>query len=240
MTTRRIRLFMIAAAVGIAAGLASPAVAGAQVVGRLPENAIMTDLFDGQRIGPFGGWLTTGLDPVGVRANSGPIAGIRYTVPMAGPMYFAAKVFGVATDHDVMLPNAPAANRRAGTASANQLGFDVGFELALTGRRAWRGVQPLLTAGIGVIAGAGNHFDAGGYSPGASGLYSYGLAARFPTGRNGELRADLGWMIHQIRYPSAFRTTHAGDDKPLRATGTLTPLTSNRALTLSWTWGVFR
>jgi len=240
MTRRISRVFVIAAAAGSVGALTSPVVAGAQVVGRLPENAIMTDLFDGQRIGPFGGWLATGSDPVGVGANSGPIAGVRYTVPMAGPMYFAARVFGVATDHNVMLPNASAANRRAGTASGNQLGFDVGFELALTGRRAWHGVQPLLTAGVGVIAGVGNQFDAGGYSPGASGLYSYGLAARFPTGQSGELRADVGWMIHQVRYPSAFRTTHAGDDPPLRATGSLTPLTSNRAMTLSWTWGVFR
>lgn len=136
MMTRRIRRCATAVAIAGTVGLAHPAIAEAQVVGRMPENAIMTDLFDGQRVGAFAGWLTTGLDPVGVRLNSGPIVGVRYTVLMSGPVYFAAKVFGVATDHNVLLPNATAANRRAGTASGNQLGFDVGFELALTGQRA--------------------------------------------------------------------------------------------------------
>ncbi len=228
-----------AAALLLAAG-APLAAARAQVVGRLPGDAVMKDLFDGQRIGAFGGWLTTGLDPVGVRAKSGPIAGIRYSVLMSSPMYFSMRLFGVKTDHDVLLPNEPVGSRRAGTASANQIGFDAGFELSLTGERTWRGVQPLLTGGFGFILGAANQFDAGGYSPGGSALYSYGLAARFPTGRNGELRADVGWMVHQMRYPNAFRTTLAGDDPPLRPTGTMTPLVSNRAMTVAWTVGIFR
>ena len=228
--------------VAVVAAFAGPmaVAAGAQVVGRLPERAVMEDLFDGQRMGPFAGWLVTGVDPVGVRAHSSPIAGVRYTVMMTSPLYFTMRLFGVKADHDVLLPNAPAANRRAGTASGNLIAFDAGFELALTGERSWRGVQPLVTGGLGVIAGVANRFDAGGYSPGGSALYSYGFAARFPTGRNGELRADFGWLVHQMRYPNAFRSSLSGTDAALRPSGTMTPLVSNRAVTVAWTWGVFR
>ncbi|MDA1080888.1 MAG: hypothetical protein O2973_04290 [Gemmatimonadetes bacterium] len=237
----RVQLTNAATAFALASVLSvTTAPLAAQVVGRVPEEAVLKDLFDGQRLGVFGGWLTTGLDPVGVRAHSGPIAGVRYTVLMASPLYFSMRLFGVRTEHNVLVPSAPAAARRAGTASGNLLGFDSGFELALTGERAWRGVQPLLTGGVGFITGALNSFDAGGYSPGVSALYSYGLAMRFPTGQNGELRADVGWLVHQMRYPSTFRTEFSGDGAPLRATGTLTPLTSNRAMTLAWTWGIFR
>jgi hypothetical protein len=118
--------------------------------------------------------------------------------------------------------------------------MDVGFEVALTGERSWRGFQPLVNAGLGLIGGAWNDFDSGGYQPGTSALYTYGLAARFPTGRNGELRADIGWLVHQVRYPSAFRTTPLGNDVALRPGGSTTPLTTSRAITVSWTWGIFR
>jgi hypothetical protein len=220
--------------------LSAPVSLGAQVVGRLPEQAVLTDLAEGQRFGAFGGWLTTGRDPVGVHGKSAPIFGVRYDTPMSGPVYFSSRLFGVVSQHDVYVPNAPEASRRSGTASTNQIGMDLAFDLSLTGQRAWRGVQPLVHLGVGFMAGLGKNFDAGGYAAGASVLYSYGLATRFTTSRNSELRADLGWLIYQMRYPSTFRTTTVEGDTPLRAEGSMTPLTTNRAITLSWTWGVFR
>jgi hypothetical protein len=212
----------------------------AQVIGRLPEQAVLADLSDGQRIGAFAGWLTTGRDPVGVGGKSAPIFGLRYDTPMSGPVYFSTRLFGVKSEHDVLDPNAPEDDRNRGTASTNQVGLDVAFDLSLTGQRAWRGLQPLLHAGLGFMVGVGNHFDAGRYATGGSVLFSYGLGGRYTTSRNSELRADLGWLVYQVRYPNAFRTTTVEGDTPLRATGSMTPLTTNRAITLSWTWGVFR
>lgn len=223
--------YLIAAPTGVAAQ---------EVIGRLPESAVLRSLHDGQRIGPFGGWLTTGRDPVGVSLHSAPIVGIRYDVHVTNPLYYTMRVFGVSSTHDVYVPSAPSNNNRAGTMSSNVVGFESGFELALTGERSWHGFQPLINVGIGVLGGTRNEFDAGGYQPGVSVLYTYGLAARFPTGRNGELRADLGWLVHQVRYPNAFRTTPIGDDVPLRPTGTMTPLATSRAITVGWTWGIFR
>lgn len=235
--TPRVRL-TIATLVTCAVAGSRPAVA--QVIGRLPANAVMQDLNDRQRFGTFAGWLTTGLDPAGLRTHAGPVFGARYDVLMSGPTYFSMRLFGVKSSHDVMDPNAPAANRRVGTASSNQLGFESTLQISLTGQRAWHGVQPLVNFGAGVIGGVANQFDAGRYAPGTSVLYSYGLSARFTTGQNSELRADASWLIFQVRYPEHFRTTTAADNTPIRATGSLTPFTTNRALTLAWTWGIFR
>lgn len=235
-TARRVACTLVAATIA-----AAPAALAAQdVVGRLPQDAVMRPLHDGQRIGPFAGWLVTGGDPVGVRAKSSVITGIRYDVFTASPVYVSARILDVLGTHDVYLPAAPSKNNRAGTAGANLLGFEAAMEVALTGERSWRGIQPLVNFGLGLITGAGNSFDAGGYQPGTSPLFTYGLAMRFPTGRNGELRADLGWLVYQVRYPRAFRTTPVGDDVALRPTGTMTPLTTNRALTVGWSWGIFR
>lgn len=229
----------------IAASLACAAcalgsTAGAQVQGRLPAQSVLRDINESQRFGVFTGWLTTSADPVGVRGHSAPMLGVRYDVLMGSPAYFSMRAFAVKSDHDVVNPNLPSANRVVGTASNNQLAFDASFHLSLTGARAWRGVQPLVHVGIGAIAGVANQFDEGKYAPGASVLYSYGLATRFPTGKNGEFRADLGWLIYQMRYPTAFRTTTAVNDVAPRPHGSMTPLTSNRAITVSWTWGIFR
>jgi len=214
---------------------------GAQtVIGREPERSVIRDLEDGQRFGVFAGWLKTGADPVGVGGKSAPMAGIRYDLIMASPGYFTLRAFGVKSTHDVLDPNQPAATRLRGTASNNQLGADATIQIALTGERSWRGVQPLVTFGMGIIGGVFNHFDAGGYAPGVSALYSYGFALRFPTGAGGEFRADAGWMAFQVRYPNRFKTTTAADNLALRAEGTMTPMTRNTALTISWTKGVFR
>lgn len=226
-------------AAAAACALAAPASAQT-VVGRVPTDAVMRDVEGGQRFGTFIGWLDTGADPVGVRAHASPILGVRYGVPMAGPMYFAMRLYTTASDRDVFVADTAPGGRRAGTASANQLGFDAQFELALTGQRSWHGVQPLVTGGLGIITGVANHFDAAKYAPGASLTYLLGVGARFHTGRNGELRADAGWMVHQMRYPRLYQSPPTVDVKALRPTGTLTPLVTNRSVTVSWTWRVFR
>lgn len=233
----RIGALVACAAVVVAAAAGA---AGAQVVGRLPTESVLRDVSDPQRFGVFTGWLTTSLDPVGVRGHSAPMVGVRYDVLMGSPAYFSMRAFAVKSEHDVVNPNLPSTNRVVGTASNNQLAFDASIHLSLTGARSWHGVQPLVHLGIGAIAGVANHFDEGKYAPGASVLYSYGLATRFPTGKNGEFRADFGWLVYQMRYPTAFRTTTAVNDVAPRAEGSMTPLTFNRAITVSWSWGIFR
>lgn len=234
MTMRR---FIVAIATLVVA--AAPA-AAQEVVGKLPPQSVLKDLNDGQRIGVFAGWLTTGRDPVGIRARSAPIMGVRYDLLMGSPAYLSMRLYGMSSTHDVVNPTAPAATRMSGTSSAHQIGADASVEVSLTGERTWHGMQPLTRIGAGFIAGVGNQFDIGSYKPGVSVVYLYGLGARFPMGKNADFRVDANWMVYQVRYPQAFRLTYAADTIAVRGSGTMTPLTTNRSLTASWTWGLFR
>ena len=237
----RMQRFALAAAVlhGVLCAAAAP-MAAQEVVGRLPAQSTLQDLNDGQRFGAFAGWLTTGRDPVGIRAHSTAIVGARYVLLMGSPAYLSMRLYGMSSTHDVVNPKAAFAKRAAGTASANQIGADASVEISLTGERTWHGVQPLTRFGLGFIAGVGNGFDLGGYKPGVSVVYLYGLGARFPMGNDADFRIDANWMIYQVRYPQAYKVTTATDSVAVRATGSLTPLTSNRAITASWTWRLFR
>lgn len=218
--------------------LAAP-VTAQQVVGTLPTESKITDMYDGQRFGTFFGWMTTGLDPVGVRAQSSPIVGVRYDVLMGSPAYFTLRMYGMSSSHEVVDPTRPAANRLHGTATNRVIGGDASIEVSLTGDRAWHGIQPLTRLGLGVISGVANHFDATGYAPGASIVYLIGSGVRWTLRPNMDVRADLNWMVHQMRYPEAFRFGTSGDTAVIRS-GTLTPLVTNRAVTVAFTWGIFR
>jgi len=213
---------------------------GAQVVGTLPLRSPFADLEDGQRIGVFAGWLVTGRDPLGVRPHASPILGARYDVQMGGPAYFTGRLLGIPARHDVLDPNRPSGDRRVGTASSNLIGADVGLTLAFTGERTWHAFQPLMHVGLGFVGGVGNRRDLGEYRPAPSVLYTWGFGARYATGKNAELRVDVSWLYFKLQYPETYRTTTASDNIPLRAEGTLTPMTGNRALSVAWSWGVFR
>lgn len=227
--------------IGVAAlVIAATPAAAQQVVGKLPIQSTLRDLNDGQRFGYFGGWLTTGRDPVGIRGKSAPIVGVRYDLLMGAPAYLSMRLYGVQSTHEVVDVFSQGGSKRKGTESANQIGADASVELSLTGERTWHGVQPLTRVGVGFIAGVVNHFDASRYKPGTSVVYVYGLGARWPMGKNADFRIDANWMVYQVRYPQSYRQTTASDTVGIRPTGSLTPLTTNRALTASWTWGVFR
>ena len=231
------RAWIRAALIG---GVLARAAAAQDVVGHLPDQSVIRDLNDGMRAGWFAGWMTTGRDPVGVRAHSAPIVGIRYDLLMGSPAYLSMRVYGIKSTHDVYDPTRPGASRYVGTAPSNHVGADASVELSLVGERTWHGFQPLVRGGLGVIAGVANRFDQGSYAPGISMVYLWGAGVRIPVFKNSDIRIDANYMVHQVRYPNAFRFATASDTIPLRGSGSMTPLTVDRAITASWTWGVFR
>ena len=212
---------------------------GAQTVGKLPEVSPFLDVRGGQRVGVDFGYLATGRDPAGVGPKSAPYAGLRYDLHAAGPLYLSSRIFGVAADRRVLDYTKKAAARDVGQQSSLLLGADGGFELALTGDRTWHGVQPLVRASIGVVAGVTDKRDVSLYAFGTRLMFSYGLGARWVTGTNSEWRADLGWFTWALKYPETFRSTE-GDTLAIRGTGSLTPWVRNRALTVSYARGIFR
>jgi hypothetical protein len=215
-----------------------PALA-AQTIGSLPEKSPFLDLNDGMRFGVVAGWLFTGSDDAGVGPKSAPILGLRYDLPIGGPAYLTASLFGTSTTRTVLDYTKTAATRNVGTQSTGLVNANVAVAMSFTGLRTWHRLQPLLNLGVGVVSGVGDKQDVSGYKFGTTGSFSYGLGMRYATGRNSELRFDLNQYWWQIKYPELYRSTQ-GDPVAIKPTGSLNSWTANTALTVAWSLRSFR
>jgi len=232
MTSTRLAAILIAA-VG--------ATANAQTIGTEPGNSLYADVVDGQRLSVIGGVIMYGKDPakVGPKGSS-PLAGLRYDVHMGGPAYFTARFLTGHSYRDILDYNQPSATRKVREKPSFLLLTDIGVTVSLTGERTWRGVQPLLFGGVGFALAPGDtRKDVSGYTFGNKFAFSTGLGVRWRTTKNTQFRADLGWYYWAMKYPDTYRSTTA-DPKAILPTGSLSPYYGSRAITVGYSWGIFR
>jgi hypothetical protein len=212
---------------------------GAQVVGTLPDQSPFLDLPAGQRLTVVAGWLQTGNDAVGVNAKSAPIVGARYDLSVGGPVYITGMLFGTSTSRTILDYTKAAAHRDVGTQSFALVDASVQLAMSLTGKRTWHRLQPLINIGAGVASGVNDAIDVSGYSMGTSFQFSYGAGLRFVASHNSEFRLDLDQYWWELKYPPLYRSTQ-GDPVAIKPTGSLSSWTANTALTLGWTFYMFR
>lgn len=211
----------------------------AQTIGSLPDKSPFTDLHDGQQLGVFAGMLVTGKDVVGVNAKSAPLVGVRYDLSVGGPAYLTGSIFGASTTRTILDYTRSAATRNVGTQATGLIGANIALAVSMTGERSWKGIQPLVNIGAGMISGAGDKQDISGYVFGPSFSFSYGVGVRWVTGRNSEFRADLNQYWWELKYPENYRSTQ-GDPVAIKPGGSLTSWTANTALTAGWSLRIFR
>ena len=225
--------FALAALVALAPAL------HAQVVGTLPDQSPYLDIQDGQRLSVVAGWLQTGHDAVGVNAKSAPMYGVRYDLSIGGAAYISGVLFGASTDRTVLDYTKAVAHRDIGTHSLALIDGSAQLGLSLTGRRTWHRLQPLIYIGAGVVSGLGDTFDVSDDIFGTSFQFSYGAGLRFVASRNSEFRLDIQQYWWELKYPPLYRSTQ-GDPVAIKPTGSLSSWTANTALTLGWTFYMFR
>jgi hypothetical protein len=214
-------------------------VLGAQTLGSLPDRSPYLDLDDSQRFGLIAGWLATGSDAVGVNPKSAPMVGVRYDLAIGGPMYLTGTVFGTSTTRTVLDYTKSAATRDIGSQGLGLVGANVSVAMALTGRRSWHHIQPLVNVGVGLVSGPGDKLDISGYQFGTKLAFSYGFGVRYATGRNSEFRFDLNQYWWKLSYPALYRSTQ-GDPVAIKPTGSLSSFAANTALTIGWSLRRFR
>ena len=219
--------------------LVSGSAAGAQVVGTLPEKSPFLDLHDGPRLGLVAGWLDGGHDDVGVNAKSAPTIGVRYDLPIGGPVYLTGMVFGTTTTRTILDYTKPAAARNIGTQSFALVNANIAMALSITGKRTWHHLQPLVNIGVGVVSGLGDKADVSGDEFGTAFEFSYGLGLRYITGSRSELRLDLNQYWWELKYPPLYRSTQ-GDPVAIKPAGALNSWTANTGLALGWSYRAFR
>ena len=230
MKKRCLALALLLAAVGKLDG---------QTVGSLPDRSPFLDLNDSQRFGLVAGWLATGKDAVGVGPKSAPLLGIRYDLAIGGPVYLSGTLFGLGVSRDILDYTKSKATRDIGTQSSGLVNANVSIAVALTGKRTWHRIQPLVSLGLGVASAQGDKPDVSGYSFGTHVAFSYGLGVRFATGKNSEFRLDVNQYWWDLKYPTLYRSTQ-GDPIAIKPNGSLSSYTANTALTLGWTIRGFR
>ena len=226
-----------------AAILLSTVTAGtaAQTIGSEPSRSPYADLVDGQRLSVIGGVIMYGKDPAGVGPKgTSPLAGLRYDIHMGGPAYFTARFLTGHGYRDILDYNRTAATRRIAQKPSFLLLTDIGLTVSLTGERTWRGIQPLLSGGVGFALAPGDtRKDVSGYTFGNKFAFNAGLGVRWRTTQNSQFRADLGWYYWAMKYPDTYRSTTA-DPKAILPTGSLTPYYGSRAITVGYSLGIFR
>lgn len=226
-------------ALALAALVACVPALGAQVVGTLPDQSPYADIQDGQRLTAVVGWLQTGHDAVGVNAKSAPMFGARYDLSIGGAAYVTGLLFGAAVNRTVLDYTKAPANRNIGTQSFALIDASAQLALSLTGKRTWHRLQPLINIGAGIASGVGDNFDVSEFTFGTSFQFSYGAGLRFIASRNSEFRLDVDQYWWELKYPPLYRSTQ-GSPTAIKPTGSLSSWTANTALTLGWTFYMFR
>ena len=213
----------------------------AQVVGSMPDQSPYRDLEDGQRFGVVAGLWSFGKDPAGVGPKGTvPAYGARYDLALSGPMYLTVRALSGSVSRNVIDYNLPHTTRLVGTRSAVLTDIDASLTLALTGDRSWHHVQPLVHFGAGMVFAAGDSkVDVSGFALKPTISLTTGAGVRWVTGHSSELRADLSLNWWQLKYPQTYRATVA-DPLAVVPTGSLSPWTVNKTVTVGWTWRIFR
>jgi hypothetical protein len=211
----------------------------AQLVGHEPESSPYLDIQDPRSLSFYGGYLLAPYTPGHVNPHSGPLAGIRWDIHIAGPAYFEARWAHVFTDHDVTVPTLPPDVRDIGTRPTQLNLVDVGGVLNLVGERTWHHVIPLINVNVGVGTDLGAPRDSAGFRFGTQFEMSAGGGVRWVPGGPFQMRFDFADYFYGVRYPGTFRGTTAGNPV-VNANQALTAWRQNLAFTGGLSLRAFR
>jgi hypothetical protein len=214
-----------------AASLFAPAVAAQ--VGHTPEESPYVDLVYRHELTTFSGYLSTRRDPAGVAPRSGPLAGVRYALHLAGPAHFTARVAYGRSERTVLDPLEPAEERVVlPAANVPLLVADAGVALSLTGFKSWHRLVPELNGGIGFVSDFRTEADVGGFSFGTRFALTLGAGIRYvPAGRF-QLRADVTDHLYRIAYPDSYYQAATGQPPILEPDEPKARWTHNPSITL--------
>lgn len=237
---RSMRLSPLRARVGAALLALStvPAVAAAQV-GHLPTESPYLDFKIGQTLSILAGRLSVAADPAGVAPQSSLIGGIRYDVGIGGPASLFVRYMLAPSERDLKVPTNPAATRVIGTTAANTHLADIGFDIALTGKKTWRRLLPSVNGGVGLVSDFAAA-DTGAYRFGARFAFNYGFSLRYVPRRGPQWRIDATRFLWQYQYPDRYFVRAADTTAILSNTRDRTAWRSNWALTAGATFPIFR
>lgn len=201
----------------------APAVATAQV-GYDPSKSPYEDLAPTQDLSLFIGHFGSDIGAARVLPKPSLFGGLRYDLAIGGPAFFMARYVFVPSERQYLLPTNGRANRYLGTTSTTLHAVDVGFDIALTGRKTWHRLVPALQFGTGLATDFAKP-DTGGYKFGTKFDFTYGANVRYVLHNGMGIRADATNFFWKNSYPDSYAVA---------ATSDTTAVLSNTAQRTSW------
>jgi hypothetical protein len=174
----------------------------------------------GQRVGVYGGQISTSEGQLGVGPQSAPTLGARWALRVSGPFSIGVEAGytpATRTVRDTVFNPADSVFRAVGEADMHLLTVMGVLHFSLTGARTWNALQPFIELGGGAaIDLAGSTALEAELPPNAR--YDFGTSfagqfgagvAWFPTQRL-SVRVDARNVIWRLSVPEAFVLTAAG------------------------------
>jgi hypothetical protein len=211
-------------------------------VGYEPQASPYRDVPYRQGVTVFGGWFSAALDPARVASRSGPMAGVRYDLTLAGPAQLSVRSAYVSSERNVIDPRQPRATQMLGRRSAPLLLNDVGITLNLTGSRSWHNLIPLVQFGGGTATDLNSKADIGNYSFGTTFALSLGTGIRWVSSGRWEVRGDVTDHLYSIRYPGTYAKSYTANprDAVLGPSDSRSRWRHNAGLTIGLTYKFLR
>ena len=193
------RSVVVASVVALSVGAG---VASAQV-GHLPSKSPYEDVKVGQDFTFLFGYFNADVGAAGVLPKASPFGGVRYDLPIGGPGYLTARYVLIPSQRNFLLPSKPRTSRVLGTIDTKTQVADIGFTLALTGRKTWHRILPAISVGTGIASDFAKA-DTGGYKFGTKFGFTGGGSVRYVL-RNGlSVRAEATNYLWRNSYPDAY------------------------------------
>jgi hypothetical protein len=122
---------------------------------------------------------------------------------VGGPASLFARWSIAPTERNYIAPLASAANRITGSPRVVTHVIDGGLDIALTGRKSWRGLVPTVGGGVGIVSDFATS-DSGSYQFGTKFALSYGFGVQYVMRSGVRLRADATNFLWQYSYPDTY------------------------------------
>ena len=207
------RLLVVAAALF----LAPTAVAQ---VGHDPSNSPYQTLKYGQFVGLAAGYFNGNGGAIGVAPHQGEVLGFRYDFLGANTMTLGLSASYGRLQRDIVDAYKPIQTGRSGPVDQSVLFTELIFQFNLTGGKTWHGLDPYVSAGMGLAIVSPTPADTSGFKFRTKATLTPGIGARYFLNDRLFLRVEARTTFWQISYPAAYRASPALDPtKPPAITG---------------------
>ena len=182
------------------------------------------------------GYLGGGRGSVGVGLSSGMTAGLRYEAPLGAIGASLGIAYGRTTSF-VVDPTKASTSRKTGPYDNSVVIADAGLQLALAGRKSWRGLAPYIGGALGVAIGQRVAKDTSGYKFGTKITLAPNAGFRWYPARRFSVRGDFRLELWKLTYPVSYKVPNNFDgSRVLDVNASLSEWTAHPWATIGLGW----